>query len=556
MTRTDSRRIVPLLLLLAGTLAIFLAGLGRLPLFGRDEALYAEAGREMLATGDWVTPRVNGGPFLEKPPLYYWMAAVSYRALEASPFAARLPAALMGILTVFLTASIGARVWGRRAGLLAGASLATSLQMAMIGRMGILDVPLTCLTVLALMAYAGWRRRAGIATAVGFGLCVGLAVLLKGMAGMLPVAVAVVHTFFSRGRPAPEGGGEPAHAVPAPHRLAPITMACLVAILVASPWFVLMAMRHGEAFGSTLFLREHLTRMVQPMQGHGGPVWYYLALIAVSFFPWVVFLPAAMRPGSRPCNEDQAFWQSLALAWIAVVLIPFSLVSTKLPGYVTPLFPAMALLVGAELDRNLHESRRGAWIAAIAGAFVLSVLVVLLPIAGERLGARVGASHAASLLIPPVAIWVGGYGLIALGSIRALAGGRKVATGMLLAGQCVIVAAVLGGVLPVLSPYLGGASSSLAELAQRELPNSQVVLYQTRAESVAFVLERSVPVFSSDQQQQLLDALRAQPTALLAPLGEDAFWAQLPARRIWRNGDHVLLDIPRTSDEPAERPAT
>ncbi len=485
MTRTHSARIVPLLLLLAGTLTIFLAGLGRLPLFGRDEALYAEAGREMLATGDWITPRVNGGPFLEKPPLYYWMAAFTYRALGASPFAARLPAALMAILTVFLTASIGARVWGRRAGLLAGAALATSLQMAMIGRMGILDVPLTCLTVLALMAYARWRRQGGMTAAVGFGLCVGLAVLLKGMAGMLPVAVAAVHIVVFRRRPAPEDDGGPALAVPAYGRLAPIAMAGLVAVLVASPWFILMGMRHGEAFGSTLFLREHLTRMVQPMQGHGGPIWYYLALISVSFFPWVVFLPAAMRSANWRGNEDQAFWHSLALVWIAVILIPFSLISTKLPGYVTPLFPAMALLVGAELDRNLRESRRGAWIAAIGGASVLALLVSLLPIAGERLGARVGASHAAWLLIPPVAIWVGGYGLIILGSIRALAGGREGATGMLFAGQAVIVAAVLGGVLPVLSPYLGGATSTLAELAERELPHSQVVLYETRAESVA-----------------------------------------------------------------------
>jgi len=122
----EKARSAALAALLLGAAIIFLAGLGWLPLVERDEALYAEAAREMVASGDWITPRVNGVPFLEKPPLYYWMAGVSYQLFRVSPFAARLPSALSAILTVMLVFSVGSRVWGWRAGLLGGVALATS----------------------------------------------------------------------------------------------------------------------------------------------------------------------------------------------------------------------------------------------------------------------------------------------------------------------------------------------------------------------------------------------------------------------------------------------
>ncbi len=295
---------MPLALLLAGCAIVFLGGLGGLPLFGRDEALYAEAAREMLASGDWITPRVNGALFFEKPPLYYWLAGTSYSVFGVSPFAARLPAALSAILTTVLTAHLAARVWGRRAGLLAGLALATSLQMIVIGRLGIMDLPLTCLITLALLAYAQWRRRGGIFAPAAFGLLVGLAVLMKGVAGGLGPAVAAVHAAAYRRGPRRISAGS-------------LLLAAAAFALVAVPWFAAMGLRHGEGYASTLFLHEHLTRMVRPLQGHGGPLFYYLLLIAVSFFPWVVFLPAAMRRRDTS-DEPKSFWRSLLLVWIAL----------------------------------------------------------------------------------------------------------------------------------------------------------------------------------------------------------------------------------------------
>jgi 4-amino-4-deoxy-L-arabinose transferase-like glycosyltransferase len=550
------RRATPFLLLAIGCAIVFLGGLGRLPLLGRDESLYAEAAREMYATGDWVTPRVNGGPFFEKPPLHYWLAAASFRAFGVSPFAARLPAALMGLLAVGLTAAVGARVWGRRTGILAGLALATSLQVALIARMGIMDVPLMCLTMLALLAYARWRTATGgmlLALGAAFGLCVGLAVLLKAMAAILPVAIAGVHWVLCRRSPESHGGRRAPGARRAGPALASILLGLAVCLAVAVPWFAIMAKRHGDPFVSTLLGREHLARIVEPMQGHGGFVLYYLPVIAVSFFPWVIFLPPALFSRSRPAHDVQAFWRSLLIVWFAVVLILFSLITTKLPGYVTPLFPAMALLVGVDLDRRLSAPGRGPWIAVIVGAVVLAGLTSFLPTLGARLGERAGAAGAASQLVPGVAVWVGGYVIILVGALLALSRRTLIGLAVVIAGQTTILAACLLGVLPVVSPYLeGGRESRLAGIAARELPDSQVVLYDTRAEAVAFVLGRTVPSYAREERERVLSLSTERPTALIVPTEAGELRRELPVRREWRVGDRLLLDVRDTSQHPEE----
>ncbi len=527
-----ARRALPLAMVVLVAAVVLLSGLGALPLFGRDESLYAEAAREMLATGDWITPRVNGVYFFEKPPLYYWMAGSTYALIGASPLAARLPSALLGILTAVAVYLVAARVWGRRVGLLSGMALATCLQIAFIGRMGIMDVPLTASVTLALIAYASWRRRGGHNAPLAFGALVGLAVLLKGFAGFIAPAVAMLHGLLYR-----RGEGWISSRA--------IVLALVIFFVVAAPWFAAMGLHHGEGYASKLFLREHLTRMIRPMQGHGGPVFYYVALIFVAFFPWVAFLPSALA--HREVDEQKSFWRSLCVVWIAAVLIPFSLVSTKLPGYVTPLFPAMAILVGIELDRRLTTSPgRAAWVSLMAGAALLGTAFALLPIAGLRLAEReqLDAAEDVWRLVLPVSFCAGGYAVMLVAGLWGLAGRARLALGGTIAGQAVVLAAVLGGVLPILSPYLGGAPATLAEVAQREIGGSEIVLYETYPEAVAFVLERPVPVFSRHQQDDLLSELRGGPVALIAPTKEREFWERLRYRRALRHGAHVLLDVP------------
>ncbi len=531
-----ARRALPLATVVLAAAVLLLSGLGALPLFDRDESLYAEAAREMLATGDWITPRVNGVYFFEKPPLYYWLAAISYTLVGVSPLAARLPSALLGILTAIVTYLVAARVWGWRVGLLSGIALVTSLQIAFIGRMGIMDVPLTALVTLALIAYAAWRRRGGYAAPLAFGALVGLAVLLKGFAGFIAPAVVVLHgLLYQRGQGRISGRA--------------IVIAVVVFFAIAVPWFVAMGLQHGEGYASKLFLREHLARMIRPMQGHGGPVFYYVLLVFVSFFPWVAFLPSAFA--HREVDEQKSFWRSLCVVWIAAVLIPFSLVSTKLPGYVTPLFPAMAVLAGIEIDRRLANPGRGPWIGLAIGSVLLGTAFALLPMAGLRLAEREQLNAAADVgsLVLPVSFCAGGYAIMLVAGLQGLAGRARRGLGLACGGQTLVLAAVLGGVLPVLSPYLGGAPATLASVAQRNIPESEIILYETYPEAAAFVLRRPVQTFSRHLQDDLLSELRERPVALIAPMKGRDFWQILPYRRIWRDGAHVLLDVPPMEPE-------
>jgi len=531
----DRARAAALAALLLGVAIIFLAGLGWLPLVERDEALYAEAAREMVVSGDWITPRVNGVAFLEKPPLYYWMAGVSYQLFRVSPFAARLPSALAAVLTVMLVFAVGSRVWGWRAGLLAGIALATSLQMALIGRLGLMDAPLALLILMALLCYVSWRKRGGALAAAGFGALLGLSVLLKGLAGIIAAEVAVLHMLLGIVRG---------------HRMrfsASSALSALAAVgafaLVAAPWFAAMADRHGEIFLDTFFLQQHWQRISDPLQGHGGSVGFYVALIAITFFPWVVFLPKAMSERSHCETEPRNLWHSLCVVWIAFVLVAFTLISTKLPGYVTPLFPPMALLVGVELDRRMRAPGRATWIAVAAVGLVLAGLVGLLPLLGSSIGARVGASQEAWRLVVPSALWAASCVGIALGALLGASGRPASGIRVMAGGQMAAVAVVLVGILPVLSPYLGGATATLTRIARAELNGRRLVLYDTYPEAAAFVLQRTVPAFEKEETEELYAALRAGPTFVIAPKRAQHLWRGLPVRRVWTSGDRMLLEI-------------
>jgi 4-amino-4-deoxy-L-arabinose transferase-like glycosyltransferase len=519
-------------MLLAGSVLLLFGGLGQLPLFSRDEALYAEASREMYAGGDWITPRINALAFYEKPPLYYWATAVCLHIFGVSPFAVRFPAALAAVLTILLTALLGTRLWGRRAGFLAGLALLLSLQIPIIGRMGIMDMPLTCLILLTLLAYEQWCRRPRFSKVLQLGLCIGLAILLKGMAGLIAPAIIFFHILlFQRAK--------------GKSLILPAAVAIIIAAALAAPWFIIMGIRHGGAYGATFFIHEHLIRMTKPLQGHSGPVWYYLGIMLISFFPWIMLLPAALCHREAPFDKEKAFWRSLAMVWMGLVLIPFSLMQTKLPGYITPLFPALALLAGAELDRRLNRPGRAPWIAIMLGAMLLAGGALYLPAyAATRTGIALDPRQLTTITL----ICGCGYFIMLLGGLAGLLRPAVVGIWMLSIGQLLVVAAVLFGVLPAASPYLGGSEAQLAAIAQRELPKSKILLYHTYPEGVAFVLQRPAPVYNGKNQAELIKELQTGPSALLARARDKHFWEQLPRRRMWRAGGHVLLDIPKIGE--------
>jgi len=366
----------PCLLLVLVSLGTLFFRLGQLPFIGADEPRYARIAEEMSSAGRWVTPLLEGYPWLEKPPLYYWLTIPCYRIFGAGETIARLAPALCALLAAACVFWLGSRLWSRPAGVLGGLVLLTSIGFCGFGRSASPDMPFTvCLTAaLSLLAVAvikgdlAWWRT----------LCayvfLGLAVLAKG-----PVALALGAGILVLFWVADEQGGSLGRM-----RVAAGTA---VAAAVAIPWFWLAFRENGFAFVSIFFINHNLARYVSDIHHHEQPFYYFVPVILGLFFPWSGWLPVLVPRSVRSSLGAWRTWDRGAVflgVWTLFPLLFFSLSTSKLPGYVLPSLPPLALLLGRRLAGFLEKpDRSGAfritrWIAlalslgvAIAAPLVL-----------------------------------------------------------------------------------------------------------------------------------------------------------------------------------------
>ncbi len=345
------------LLLVVLTAPIFLYRLGRPGLGDPDEGRNAEVAREMLESGDWITPRINDARYLDKPPAFFWALAVSYRVFGVNEFAARLPSALAALAGIALVFWFARRHFGPAAGWLAGIVLALSPLYMVFGRIVIFDMALcVCMTasVLAVFeAMEGDGRRARAAGAVFFAAA-GAGTITKGPVALLvPVLVALAWALLTR-RPRRLG------------RLGWISGLAIYAAIVA-PWLWLVSARN-PGYLEYATIGENLDRMTSNRFQTSRPFWFYLKIIVPGLFPWIVFglVVAARRVrGLRErlaaaLNESEGAGEARRAAlycavWLAVLVLFFSAISSKRPSYVLPCAVPVALLSGA------------LWAAAFAG---------------------------------------------------------------------------------------------------------------------------------------------------------------------------------------------
>ncbi|MEO6244906.1 MAG: phospholipid carrier-dependent glycosyltransferase, partial [Opitutaceae bacterium] len=334
-----------LLLLVFGALYFF--RLGSYPLSNPDEGRYAEIPREMLATGDWVTPRLNGVNYFEKPPLSYWITAVMEKTFGENEWSVRAVPALFAVWGVLLTYAAGRRWRSREAGLCAAVVLGTSLLWFVIGHLPLLDMSVSVLMAQALFAFwFGVQERPG-ATRRGFFYLLyasmALATLAKGLIGFL-VTGAVMFLwllFFNQWR-----------------RLRPFYFptGALLFLALAAPWHVLAAL-HNETWVHRYFVYEHFERFLTPAASRPGPVHYFVWIVIAGIIPWTGFLWPATREalcgGWARRKENADVW--FLITWVAFVFFFFSVSKSKLPPYILPIFPALAVLIGAWLARVLEE---------------------------------------------------------------------------------------------------------------------------------------------------------------------------------------------------------
>jgi len=351
---------------------LWFALLGTRALQHPDEGRYAEIGREMLATGDWTTPRLNGLKYFEKPALQYWVTAASFAAFGVNAWAARLPVALSGWLAVIAVGYAGLRLAGPTVGAYAGVALAGTVWHFGMAHVVTLDAMLSFWLTVALCAFLVAQRAAALPAErrmfmlVAWAAMAG-ALLTKGLVGLLiPGAALVAYTVATRDV--------------ALWRRLEILRGTALLLVLAVPWFVVVSTRNPE-FAHFFFIHEHVERFLTTEHRRDGPWWYFVPLLVVGLLPWVgVFAVAAVRGWRDAPREANGFsWPRFCLVWIAFVFLFFSASGSKLPSYILPLFPAAGLLVGwqlAVIDRRLLLRLAlplavGAWLL-LAGAVAFS----------------------------------------------------------------------------------------------------------------------------------------------------------------------------------------
>ncbi|OGR86602.1 MAG: hypothetical protein A3A86_07255 [Elusimicrobia bacterium RIFCSPLOWO2_01_FULL_60_11] len=322
--------------------AILFAGLGKSPLWDRDETEYAQAALEMQQNGEWLIPTLEGRPFLEKPILLYWATRLSYKAF--------------GVLTCLAAVFLGGSLYGTRAGFWAGMSLASMFLFAGGFRLLLTD-PL--FVFFSTMAFAFYARQALLPAY----LSIGLAVLAKGPIGFFPAAVFALYE-WSRGK------------FPFKHAAWGLGSAAL-----AAPWF-LYSFSHARAETSTFFLYDNLARLFQSFEGHDGPAFYYVIVLALGVLPWTFLLASALKKNwlLRSARKEPLSGADLLLAlWALSIFILFSMSATKLPHYMFPVLPALACLVGKYVSEDPQREKNAWKICGGTLIFFLALIHFVLP---------------------------------------------------------------------------------------------------------------------------------------------------------------------------------
>ena len=334
-----------LALLLLGAVLLAFWSLGSLPLVDVDEPVYGQVGKEMAHAGlsGWLTPHYGGQPWFDKPPLFYWLSALSMRAFGVSEFAARFPSALLAVALVAVTCALARRAYPQtpRAALWAGFALATCVQFFLLARAAVTDMTLALTLMTALLALYAWTqtdRGRWIALA---GVMTGLAALTKGPVALVLIGVQTI-AYLCLTRQA--------------KRLLSTTLwgGFALCLLVGLPWFLVMIHLHGRLFIDGFLEANNVTRYLQAEHQETSPVWFFLPVLLGGFFPWSLALPGALtlawRQGSEAWRAGLADNPALFLGlWVGLVFVFFSASQSKLITYIFPLYPAAAVLVGCWL---------------------------------------------------------------------------------------------------------------------------------------------------------------------------------------------------------------
>jgi len=509
-----------LLLLFFFCLALlYFSGLGTIPLLEPDEGRYAEIPREMLASGDFVTPHLNGVVYLEKPPLYFWGTALSLRIFGETEFGARGFTAAVSLAGLLLTYWMGAALSDRRTGLYSAMLLSTSLYYYAVGRLNTLDMTLGVTLLLAIFPaylYLSGKRTARGWLFLSYGAA-GLAFLTKGLVGIVfPAAILCLWLLFTR-RYRQIGSALSLTGI-------------LLFLAVALPWVVLVQ-RQNPDFLWFFFVREQFLRYTTAVHHHTEPFWFFVPIVAAGFLPWLAFLrraAVAVRGAGEPFldRDDRVF----LLVWILFILLFFSFSHSKLATYVAPIFPPLAVLLGRAL--SLWVDREDGSVrcrSPLLLAVLLAVAIAVLPAFGRHRTDPAGWAWMTAVPVLLILLW----GAIPL-FLRRLGPDRVILFSFLLLGLFLFSLNRPAGA------FLGEYKSvkHLSTVARESIrPEDAVAQYGAYRQGLSFFLHRrTVLVDGAGELQFGMERAKDR---------EEYFLDEEGFRRLWESGRRVFCFFKR-----------
>lgn len=520
-------------------------------LAGTDEGRYSEISREMALSGDFVTPRLNGLKYFEKPALQYWASAAAFMAFGESEFVARLWPGLCGFLAALMVWYTGRRLWGASAGLYAGLATISMVWMAGLSHIITVDMSVSFFLTISLCSFliaqdantqAQTRRRWMLAV---WAAMAG-AVLSKGLIGMvIPGAVLVLYSLIYR-----DWKTWP--------RMEPLWGPILFFALTV-PWFVLVSMRNPE-FAKFFFIHEHFQRFATNEARRPGSWYYFVPILIGGMLPWSSLLPSLGRYAVR--REAGAFQPNgVLLIWCAFIFVFFSLSSSKLPGYLLPIFPALGLLLGRYLDgAQPSVLRPHALILALFWTVALIGGLVYVQFFAE------GNSNTPLEYYDLASYWViaAGLGLIicALLAARSARRGHKNWSVIRLSIGSVLFCAILMDGYQTFSPLVS-AKNAAAAMTSYLKPDTEVFSVARYDQTLPFYLKRTVTLvayvdeFNLGQEaepQKWIPSLAAfvprwkeapGPLAIMSPaMYQELLQAGLPMAVVYTDPRRVVVRKP------------
>jgi 4-amino-4-deoxy-L-arabinose transferase-like glycosyltransferase len=330
--------------------SLYFFGLGATGMVGPDEPRYASIAREMALSGDWITPRLWGAPWFEKPALLYWMGAAFFKLGFGADLAPRLPVALLSAAFLTLFFFVLRHEFGEKCAWLSACILATSGGWLAFSQVATTDLPMAATFSAAMVLCLPWLRTGDRSLLPWAGVCLGLAVLGK---GLVPLVLAAPLAYF------------------AVRKLRDWVWPALACAATAAPWYVLCTLINGRAFLDEFFLKHHFQRFASDSLQHVQPVWFYAPVLLAGLLPWT---PLAATFFQRENWSDRR--RRFLVLWLIWGFVFFSASTNKLPGYLLPLLPACAALMGLGLAQARTPQRWLAGVAALLGFIPLAAAVL------------------------------------------------------------------------------------------------------------------------------------------------------------------------------------